>query len=386
MKLVNRVLTGQQREKVLSELKDLPSLKVSEEFIADAELIATGGFTPIEGFLVQEDFVGVVEHMRLADGSPWSIPVVLPVDEKTARGLEEGSDVVLVDESDTPIALLHLQEKYTYDKKNLATKVFKTTDLEHPGVARIYSWGDYMLGGNVDLINRPKHPFERYHMDPAQTREEFKKRGWRTVVGFQTRNPFHRAHEYIQKSALETVDGLLLHPLVGWTRKEDVPADVRMKTYEVVLSKYYPSNRVVLATLSTYMRYAGPREAVFHALIRRNFGCTHFIVGRDHAGVGDYYGPYDAHRIFDEFQPGELGVVPMFFENAFFCVKCDAMATEKTCPHLKSTRIALSGTKVRELLLQNKPISEKVLRPEVAEILREYYTTQEHAMEKTEGR
>lgn len=373
MELVNRVLTGQQREKALGELKDLKSLKVSDEFIADAELIATGGFTPIEGFLAREDFESVVEKMHLAGGSPWTMPVVLPADEKTAAGLEEGSDVVLLDGEDNPIALLHLKEKFTYDKKNTAAKVFRTTDSGHPGVAKLYGWGDYFLGGEVDLINRPKHQFERYHLDPAQTRKEFRERGWRKVVGFQTRNPIHRSHEYIQKAALEIVDGILIHPLVGWTRKGDVPAEVRIKTYEVVLNKYYPLNRFLLSTLETYMRYAGPREAIFHALVRKNFGCTHFIVGRDHAGVGDYYGPYDAHRIFDEFAPGELGVTPLFFENSFFCVKCDQMATEKTCAHLKSTRVALSGTKVRELLLEGKTISEKVLRPEVADILREYY-------------
>jgi sulfate adenylyltransferase len=372
MQLVDRVLTGEKREKTLDELKELPSLKIDDELIMDAELIATGGFTPIDGFLMREDFESVLDRMRLADGSPWSMPIILPVDEKTANELEVGP-VVLLDKTGTPIALLHLEEKYTYDKKHMAAKVFKTTDSEHPGVAKVYGWGDYLLGGKVDLINRPKHAFERYHMDPAETKKEFKERGWRTVVGFQTRNPIHRSHEYIQKSALEVVDGLLIHPIVGWTRKGDVPAEVRIRTYEVVLNKYYPNNRFMLATLSTYMRYAGPREAVFHAQVRRNFGCTHFIVGRDHAGVGDYYGPYDAHHIFNEFEEGELGVTPMFFENAFFCVKCDSMATEKTCPHLKSTRIALSGTKVRELLLEGKSISEKVVRPEVAEILREYY-------------
>jgi sulfate adenylyltransferase len=373
MDLVNRVLEGEKRQRVLDEIHEYPSIQIPPERIMDAELIATGGYTPIDGFLTREDFDSVVSQMRLADGSPWTIPIVLPVPRDVADKLDEGSDVALLDQENTPIGVLHLEEKYGYDKKHMVRNVFRTADPEHPGVAKVYSWGDILLGGKVDLINRPRHPFERYHMDPADTRKEFRERGWKTIVGFQTRNPIHRSHEYIQKCALEIADGLLIHPIVGWTRPGDVPADIRIKTYEVVISKYYPLNRVLLAALSTEMRYAGPREAVFHALIRRNFGCTHFIIGRDHAGVGDYYGPYDAHKIFDEFTREELGITPLFFENAFFCVQCDSMATEKTCPHLKSTRIALSGTKVRELLSAGKPVSEKVLRPEVTELLKEYY-------------
>lgn len=376
MELINRVLTGHQREKVLGEIEEYPSIVVSDDRIMDVELIATGGYTPIEGFLTERDFNEVLENMRLANGSPWAIPIVLPADKKTADGLKEGDDVALLDNDKNQIAVLHLKEKFEHDKKHVAQSVFRTTDEEHPGVAKLYSWGDFLLGGEIDLVNRPKHPFERYHLDPAQTRKEFKERGWRTVVGFQTRNPIHRSHEYLQKCALEVVDGLFIHPLVGWTRAEDVSVDVRIRSYEVILNNYYPRNRFLLATLSTEMRYAGPREAIFHALVRKNFGCTHFIVGRDHAGVGSYYGPYDAQRIFYEFDEGELGITPMFFENAFFCVLCDSIATEKTCPHLKSTRVALSGTKVRELLLENKPISEKVLRPEVAELLAKHYATE----------
>ncbi|MFN4133243.1 MAG: sulfate adenylyltransferase [Candidatus Hadarchaeales archaeon] len=374
MESVNRVLAGEKRQRVLDEISEYPSVKIHDDQIMDAELIATGGYTPIEGFLTQEDFGSVVENMRLADGSPWTIPIVLPVEEKIADELKEGEDVVLNDKEGVPIAVLHLEEKYTYNKKHMVQNVFRTTDPNHPGVAKVYyNWGNILLGGKIDLINRPNHPFERYHMDPAQTRKEFAVRGWRTIVGFQTRNPIHRSHEYLQKCALEMVDGLFIHPIVGWTREEDVPAGIRIKSYEIILSKYYPRNRVLFATLATWMRYAGPREAVFHAIVRRNFGCTHFIVGRDHAGVGDYYGPYDAHKIFEEFDTSELGITPVLFDNAFFCTQCDSMATEKTCPHLKSTRIALSGTKVRELLVAGNKISEKVLRPEVADLLRDYY-------------
>lgn len=376
MELVNRILTGHKRETVLDELKEYPSIAVGDEMIMDAELIATGGYSPIEGFLTSDEFKGVLNEMHLTNGSPWTIPIVLPVDEDTAAKLREGNDLAILDNTKTPIAVLHLEEKFEYDKREMAQKVFRTTDEEHPGVAMVYSWGNILLGGKIDLVNRPRHPFERYHLDPAQTRKEFSERGWRTVVGFQTRNPIHRSHEYLQKCALEVVDGLFIHPLVGWTRAEDVPAEVRIESYEIILNNYYPRNRFLLATLSTAMRYAGPREAIFHALVRKNFGCTHFIVGRDHAGVGDYYGPYDAQRIFYEFKEGELGITPMFFENAFFCVLCDSMATEKTCPHLKSTRISLSGTKVRDLLTEGKPISEKVLRPEIAELLQKHYAAE----------
>lgn len=373
MALVNRILTGEKRQKVLGEVKEYPSIVVGDDMIMDAELIATGGYTPLEGFLGSQDLQSVLQNMRLTNGTPWSIPIVLPVDEKTAGKVKGASAVAILDSSNTPIGVLHLEELYTYDKHLMAEKVFRTTDAKHPGVAKVNGWGEFLLGGKFDLVNRPKHPFERYHMDPAQTREAFESMGWKTIVGFQTRNPIHRSHEYLQKCALEMVDGLLIHPIVGWTREEDVPAELRIKSYEIMLNKYYPRNRVLFSTLATSMRYAGPKEAIFHALVRRNFGCTHFIVGRDHAGVGDYYGPYDAHRIFGEFDDGELGVTPLFFDNAFFCIQCDAMATEKTCPHLKSTRVSLSGTKIRELLSDGKKISEKVLRPEIAELLRDYY-------------
>ncbi|KXB03061.1 sulfate adenylyltransferase [candidate division MSBL1 archaeon SCGC-AAA261F19] len=373
MKLVNRILENQERKKVLDEIDELPSVSIADEMILDAELIANGGYSPIDGFLTQNDFQSVLDKMHLSDGSPWTIPIVLPVNEDAINEISEGDDVVLKSSEDEEIAILHLEEIYGFDKKEFASKVFGTTDSDHPGVGwTFYDWGDTLLAGKVDLLTRPKRPFEKYHIDPEETRKEFQKRRWETIVGFQTRNPVHRSHEYIQKCALEIVDGLLLHPITI-TRKGDVPAKIRMKTYQLMLNKYYPRNRVLLSTLPTAMRYAGPREAVFHALIRRNFGCTHFIVGRDHAGVGDYYGPYDAQRIFNEFNEGELGVTPLFFENAFYCRKCDSMATKKTCPHLKSNRVAPSGTKVRRILLEDENLSKKIMRPEVAELLREYY-------------
>lgn len=374
MKLVNRVLTGNERERMLEGIKGCPSLVARDETLMDIELITTGGYTPLEGFLGQEDLDHVLKNMHLADGTPWTIPIVFPTDEKTADELKEGEDIAILDGSRNVVAVLHLEETFKHDKREVAEKVFKTTDLEHPGVADLYTWGDFLLAGKVDLLNRPEHPFERYHMDPAQTRGAFKERRWKTIVGYQTRNPLHRAHEYLHKCVLEIMDGLFVHPIVGKTKGDDIPAEVRMKSYELVLNKYYPRNRFLLATFSTTMRYAGPREAVFHAIVRRNFGCTHMIIGRDHAGVGDYYGPYDAHRIFSEFEEGEIGIEPLFFENVFYCTVCDSMATEKTCPHLKSCRISLSGTKVRQILMEDRVLSDKITRPEVAELLREYYT------------
>lgn len=373
MKLTNRVLKGKKRKKVLDEIEEYPSVVVDDEMILDVELIANGGYSPIDGFLGENDFQSVLDDMHLADGSPWPIPIVLPVNEDAIDEIKEGDDIALKSNSGEEIAVLHLEEIYGLDKEEFASKVFGTTDSDHPGVGwTYYDWGDALISGKIDLFTKPKHPFEKYHKNPEETRKEFQKRRWNTIVGFQTRNPVHRSHEYIQKCALEIVDGLLLHPIIV-TKEGDVPANIRMKTYQLMLNEYYPKNRVFLSTLTTAMRYAGPREAVFHALIRRNFGCTHFIVGRDHAGVGDYYGPYEAQRIFDEFSEGELGITPLFFENAFYCRKCDSMATEKTCPHLKSNRVAPSGTKVRRILLEDENLSKKIMRPEVAEILRDYY-------------
>lgn len=377
MKLVNRILENQERKKVLNEIDEYPSIPIADEMILDAELIANGGYSPIDGFLTQNDLQSVLDKMHLSDGSPWTIPIVLPVNKDAINEISEGDDVVLKSSEDEKIAILHLEEIYEFDKKEFASKIFKTTDSNHPGVRWTYhDWGDTLLAGKVDLLTRPKHRFEKYHMNPEETRKEFQKRRWETIVGFQTRNPVHRSHEYIQKCALEIVDGLFLNP-IAITKEGDVPAKTRMKTYQLMLNKYYPRNRVILSTLTTAMRYAGPREAVFHALIRRNFGCTHFIVGRDHAGVGDYYGPYDAQRIFNEFNEKELGITPLFFENAFYCRKCDSMSTEKTCPHRNSNRIAPSGTKIRRILTEDENLSKKIIRPEVAEILREYYQSEE---------
>jgi sulfate adenylyltransferase len=347
----------------------LPALRLNAREISDLEMIAVGAFSPLAGFMGEADYRSVRDEMRLANGLAWSIPVTLSATDEQAAALSEGCDVALY-QDDHLLGVLHLEEKYRYDKEREAELVYRTTDEAHPGVRALYRQGEWLLGGPISLVNRPRHPsFPQYRRDPVETRALFTERGWRRIVAFQTRNPIHRAHEYIQKCALEIADGLLLHPLVGETKADDVPAEVRMRSYEAILAAYYPLSRTILSVLPAAMRYAGPREAVFHALIRKNYGCSHFIVGRDHAGVGNYYGTYDAHHIFDEFEPGELGIVPLFFDHTFYCRTCGAMASTKTCPHSSDNHVTLSGTRVRELLRAGQLPPREYTRPEVAAVL-----------------
>ncbi|MGB0563364.1 MAG: sulfate adenylyltransferase [Spirulinaceae cyanobacterium] len=365
--LINRIATAAEKQEFLEQGDRLPQVQLDDRAFSDLVMIAIGGFSPLTGFMGQADYEAVVTDMHLANGTVWAIPVTLSVSEAVAEPLKEGSWVRLNDPTGRFVGVLELTQKYRYNKAHEASNVYRTDEEKHPGVKVVYDQGPINLAGPVWLLERDPHPlFPKYQIDPAVSRQQFAERGWRTVVGFQTRNPIHRAHEYIQKCALEIVDGLFLHPLVGATKSDDIPADVRMRCYEIMMEHYFPQDRVILAINPSAMRYAGPREAIFHALIRKNYGCTHFIVGRDHAGVGDYYGTYDAQEIFNEFDPVDLGIQPLKFEHAFYCKKTGQMATAKTSPSGPEDRLHLSGTKVRAMLREGKTPPPEFSRPEVA--------------------
>jgi sulfate adenylyltransferase len=353
-----------------SDLDSLESLTLTSRELSDLDMVASGALSPLSGFMGRDDYDAVLDTTRLANGLPWALPVCLAV--ATAP---ETDRVVLADENGKQYAVLEVEEVYEYDKEREAQQSFRTTDEAHPGVARLYEQLPLYVGGSITVFERAEAPFPELALDPADTRAAFSDRGWKRVVGFQTRNPIHRAHEYLTKVALETVDGLLIHPLVGDTKSDDVPSATRVECYRVLLEGYYPSDRVVLSAFPAAMRYAGPREAIWHAICRKNYGCSHFIVGRDHAGVGDYYGTYDAQLIFDEFEPHELDIEPMFFEHSFWCKACGSMASAKTCPHGADDHVFLSGTKVREMLGSGELPPQEFSRPEVAEVLIEAYRT-----------
>ena len=372
-RLVDRVLRGDALEEALGRARSLTRISLNARTMSDVELLATGAYSPLEGFMGEADYRSVLRDMRLANGVPWTLPITLAVRKATADLLSEGQDIPLVTPREEPIAILHLEERFPYDGREEARLVYGTDDPRHPGADYQLHRGDVLLGGKIDLVGRPPlRGFEAYRMDPAQTRARFRELDWRTVVGFQSQQPIHRAHEYIQKCALEPLDGLFIHPLVGQTKLDELPSEVRLRCYQVLVEQYYPRDRVVLAAFPGAMRYAGARETLFHALVRKNYGCTHFIVGREYASVERDFTPIGVDEIFRAFSPDELGIAPLFFDETFYCRRCETLTSPKTCPHGPQDRVGLSGAVVRELLGRGERVPTEFARPEVAEILRNW--------------
>ncbi|MBN1274275.1 MAG: sulfate adenylyltransferase [Candidatus Aminicenantes bacterium] len=366
-KLIERYVDDERKKEIIENRGDRPSLQIHLDLVSDVENITTGVFSPLEGFLRESDFKNVLSQMRLANDIPWTIPIVLDVDKETADSLETGQEIVLLNPENKPVALLHLEEKYTYDRQKMAEKVFGTKDTAHPGVAKVMAMKDVLLGGKIDLIEATPTPFYKYKLKPKETRILFKEKGWKTIVGFQTRNTPHIGHEYVQKTALTFTDGIFVNPVIGRKKKGDFKDEVILASYEELIKNYYLKQRAVISILQMEMRYAGPREAIFHAIIRKNFGCTHIIIGRDHAGVGDYYSPYAAQDIFEEFP--DLGISPLFFKSFYYCKKCHSVVNEKICPHGNEEHINFSGTKIRQMLIEGKIPPPELMRPEVAKII-----------------
>jgi sulfate adenylyltransferase len=375
--LVQLIVGGDEAADWQGRAGELPRHTLSQREFCDLEMLAIGAFSPLDGYMTRDDYRGAVEELRLTDGIVWPFPITLGANSLKC---DEGDDVALFSEAGKLMAILHVEDVYSRDMKHEATETYGTDEEAHPGVIQIYKQGEKLVGGTLSVLATPERSeFPELYMTPAQLRALFVERGWRRIVAFQTRNPIHRAHEYLTKVALEVVDGLLVHPLVGETKGDDVPADIRIRCYQTLLEKYYPKQRTVLSLLPASMRYGGPREAILHAIMRKNYGCTHFIVGRDHAGANrpdgkPYYGSYDAHYIFDQFEPEELGITPLFFEHTFFCKSCGGMASFKTCGCDKSNHVTLSGTKVREMLGKGEIPPVEFTRPEVAQVLIEGYS------------
>ena len=367
--LINCFAKENELPELNKEANKLESIVVSKRVLCDLEMFGIGAFSPLDGFTEKKDYNSIIEKMRLANGLIWPIPITLQVNKETYEKVKNQKRIALQDETNKAVAILDLKEIYQVDLKKEAELVFKTIDPNHPAVKYLLEAGEYYLAGKVTLLKHLYDEFPEYNLGCKKTREVFQEKGWKQVVAFQTRNPVHRAHEYLLKVALETVDGLMLHPTMGETKGDDIPADIRMKCYKEILNKYFPQNRTLLCIMPASMRYAGPREAILHAIIRKNYGCTHFIVGRDHAGVGNYYGTYDAQKIFSEFKPNELGITLLFFEHSFYCKSCSSMASYKTCPHEASNHVILSGTKVREMLRNGEIPPVEFTRPEIAKIL-----------------
>ncbi|MFQ6089532.1 MAG: sulfate adenylyltransferase [Candidatus Methanofastidiosia archaeon] len=362
-KLVQRVFDAKEREKIIEQIEEFPKLEISEDTALDVENIAEGVFSPLKGFLCREDFLYVLDEMRLSSDLPWTIPITLDVEK--GFDIDEGGDLILFHKK--PLALMHIEEKFGFSKKELAQKVFKTKKSSHPAILKIGKMKEMLLGGKLTLIEKLENPFSSHTLKPLETRVLFKEKGWRDVAGFQTRNIPHMGHEYMQKTALNFVDGIFINPIIGGKKRGDFRDEVILEAYDALINHYYLKESAVLSVLRTEMRYAGPREAVFHSIIRKNFGCTHFMVGRDHAGVSNFYPSYASQEIFEEFP--DLGIVPLFFKSFFYCSRCEGVTNEKICPHEKRYRTEFSGTKIREMLTNRKRPSRRFLRREVLKIL-----------------
>ncbi|MGE0081477.1 MAG: sulfate adenylyltransferase [Thiohalomonadaceae bacterium] len=370
------LLEGDALKAELARAKTLPQVRVSSREKGDIIMLGIGGFTPLDGFMTHADWQGVCDGMKMANGLFWPIPITLSTDKATADGLKTGADIALVDgENGEILATMQVTEKYTIDKAHECATVFKTTDMEHPGVKMVMEQGEVNLAGPVKVLSQGEFPskYGDLFLTPRQTRALFESMGWSKVAAFQTRNPMHRSHEYLAKVAIETCDGVLIHSLLGNLKPGDIPADVRARAIGTLVENYFVKNTIVQAGYPLDMRYAGPREALLHALFRQNYGCSHLIVGRDHAGVGSYYGPFDAHHIFDEIPKGSLETQPLKIDWTFWCYKCGGMASARTCPHGDSDRLLLSGTKLRKMLSEDAEVPAEFSRPEVLAILREYY-------------
>jgi sulfate adenylyltransferase len=369
-RLVNRILTPKRREAILTQIDEMPSIIVDNETVMDIRNIAEGVFSPLEGFMERQDFLQVIHEGRLADETPWTIPIILDIPiQRDCANLQESDTVSIRNRLQQPIAVLTITDKYNFDKKETAQLIFGTNNSSHPGVAKILTLGDKLIGGPIDLLAHPETRFEAYHLSPSETREIFNKRNWKTIAGFQTRNIPHLGHEYLQKTALTLVHGLFINPIIGKKKRGDFKDEVILDAYEALIVNYFPQKSVVLGVLQTEMRYAGPKEAIFHAIIRKNFGCTHFIVGRDHAGVGDFYPPYASHEIFNEFS--DLGITPLCFPSIFFCDVCKTITSDKACPHSQKCRQEFSGSKIR-VAIENGDHQNPSLRPEVAETVKKW--------------
>lgn len=365
--LVERTMNADRAGDILANRKKFVQIKVRDETVKDIENIAHGTFSPLRGFMNSEELRGVMDDMRLPSDVSWTIPIILDVTDDTAAGVNEGDTVMLTNDKGEPSALMTIVDKYRYDPDEMCEKIFLTTDHEHPGVAGVRKMSSILLGGDIEMIQPLNCVFERYNLRPKETRILFREKGWKTVVAFQTRNAPHNGHEYVQKAALTFTDGLFINPVIGRKKKGDFTDDLIISTYESLIRHYYPPDRVVMSILPFEMRYAGPREAIFHAIIRKNYGCTHIIIGRDHAGVGDYYGPFDAHKIFNEFPA--LGIKPFFFRSFFYCKKCGSVANDNICPHSGDDIINFAGTKMRQLLLDDKRPDKLMMRPEVVDVI-----------------